>query len=148
MLLKIAPDLTLDQLDDIVRVARDAKIDGMIVSNTTVSRPASLRSKLALETGGLSGLPLFDLSTRQLARVFRRVEGQFLLVGVGGIDGADAAFDKLEAGAALLQLYSALVFEGPGLVSRVKQGLVARLASENTPLHSVTGRKAEQFSRE
>lgn len=148
LLLKIAPDLTLSQLDDIVRVAREAQIDGMIVSNTTVARPGSLRSKLAAETGGLSGEPLFALSTRRLAQVFLRVEGQFPLIGVGGIDGPETAFAKIEAGAALLQLYSALVYEGPGLVTRIKQGLASRLASENAPLGAVIGRKAKDFARE
>ena len=148
LLLKIAPDLTLSQLDDIVRVAREAQIDGMIVSNTTLARPGSLRSRLAAETGGLSGEPLFALSTRRLAQVFLRVEGQFPLIGVGGIDGPETAFAKIEAGAALSQLYSALVYEGPGLVTRIKQGLASRLASENAPLGAVIGRKAKDFARE
>ncbi len=148
LLLKIAPDLTLSQLDDIARVARDAQIDGMIVSNTTVARPGSLRSKLAAEAGGLSGEPLFALSTRRLAQVYLRVEGRFPLIGVGGIDGPETAFAKIEAGAALLQLYSALVYEGPGLVTRIKQGLASRLASENAPLGAVIGRKAKDFARE
>ena len=142
LLLKIAPDMTLDQLDEIVRVARDAKIDGMIVSNTTISRPATLRSPLAKESGGLSGRPLFSLATRRLAETYLRVEGQFPLIGVGGIDGPEAAFAKLEAGASLLQLYSALVFEGPGLISRIKRGLAARLAGENASLPAIVGRRA------
>ncbi len=148
VLLKIAPDLELSQLDGVVRVAREAPIDGMIVSNTTIARPASLRSKLAREAGGLSGAPLFALSTRRLAQVFLRVERQFPLIGVGGIDGADAAFAKLEAGASLLQLYSALVFEGPGLVARVNRGLGARLLRENTALKDVVGREAANYARE
>jgi len=148
LLLKIAPDVTLDQLDAIVRVAREAKIDGMIVSNTTISRPESLRSRLAKEMGGLSGRPLFALSTRRLAQTFLRVERQFPLVGVGGIDGPDAAFAKLEAGASLLQLYSALVFEGPALVLRIKRDLAARLAAENGRFPDVVGRRAAEFAAE
>lgn len=142
LLLKIAPDVTPSQLDDIVRVARDAKLDGMIVSNTTISRPESLRSNLAKEAGGLSGRPLFSLSTRRLAETYLRVEGQFPLIGVGGVDGPEAALAKLEAGASLLQLYSALVFEGPGLVSRIKRDLTARLAVEGASLSSIVGRRA------
>jgi len=148
VLLKIAPDLTLAQLDAIVRVAREARIDGMIVSNTTIARPASLRSKLASEAGGLSGAPLFTLSTQRLAQVFLRVEGQFPLIGVGGIDGPQAAFAKLEAGATLLQLYSALVYEGPALVARIKEGLASRLADENISLDAVIGRKAKDFAQD
>jgi dihydroorotate dehydrogenase len=142
VLLKIAPDLELDQLDAIVRIARDARIDGMIVSNTTISRTASLVSPLAKESGGLSGAPLYSLSTRLLAQTFLRAEGQFPLIGVGGVDGPDAAFAKFEAGATLIQLYSALVFEGPGLVARVKRGLAERLAREKTTLASIAGRSA------
>jgi dihydroorotate dehydrogenase len=126
LLLKIAPDLSLEELDDIVRVARDRGIDGMIVSNTTVSRPASLVSPQAKESGGLSGKPLFELSTRMLAETRQRVEGQFPLIGVGGIDGPQAALAKLDAGATLVQLYSALVFDGPELIARIKRGLLAR----------------------
>jgi dihydroorotate dehydrogenase len=127
LLLKIAPDLSLDELDDIVRVARERKIDGMIVSNTTVSRPANLASSRAKESGGLSGQPLFELSTRMLAETSRRVEGQFPLIGVGGIDGPEAALAKLQAGAILVQLYSALVFDGPELIARIKRGLLGSL---------------------
>ncbi len=147
VLLKIAPDLSLEQLDGIVGVARARRIDGMIVSNTTISRPAALRSPLATESGGLSGAPLFDLSTRMLAETYLRVEGQFPLIGVGGIDGADAAWKKIEAGATLVQLYSALVYEGPGLVARIKRGLVERLEKENVPLAALVGRKAAEVAR-
>jgi dihydroorotate dehydrogenase len=126
LLLKIAPDLSLGELDAIVRVARDRKIDGMIVSNTTVSRPASLVSSYAKEGGGLSGRPLFDLSTQILRETYERVERQFPLIGVGGVDGPEAALAKLEAGATLVQLYSVLVFDGPELIARIKSGLLAR----------------------
>ena len=127
LLLKIAPDLSLEELDGIVRVARDRRIDGMIVSNTTVSRPASLASPNASESGGLSGRPLFQLSTQMLAETHRRVDGQFPLIGVGGIDGPQAAQTKLDAGATLVQLYSALVFDGPELIARIKRGLLASM---------------------
>lgn len=144
LLLKIAPDLDLAELDDIVRVARARGVDGMIVSNTTISRPATLRDPNRTETGGLSGRPAFDISTRMLAETFRRVEGAFPLVGVGGIDGAPAAVAKIEAGASLLQLYSALVFEGVGLVGRIKTGLLRKLDAEKLPsVAALVGRGAK-----
>ncbi|MBB4197412.1 dihydroorotate dehydrogenase (quinone) [Rhodoblastus sphagnicola] len=129
VLLKIAPDLTLADLDDVVRVARERGVDGMIVSNTTLARPDSLRDELSNETGGLSGAPLFALSTQMLAQTFLRVENQFPLIGVGGVDSPEAAWAKIKAGASLIQLYSALVYEGLGLVARIKQGLVEHLRS-------------------
>jgi dihydroorotate dehydrogenase len=147
VLLKIAPDLSLTQLDAIVRVARDLSIDGMIVANTTLARPASLRSKLASESGGLSGAPLFELSTRMLAQTFLRVEGQFPLIGVGGIDSPEAALAKIEAGATLLQLYTALIYE-PVLIGRIKRGLVERLERERTTLAALVGQRAMDFARE
>ena len=101
----------------------------------------------AKEAGGLSGRPLFDLSTRMLAQTFLRVEGQFPIVGVGGVDSAETAFAKIEAGATLLQLYSALVFEGVGLVGRIKRGLVGRMAQEGLEsLTPVVGRKAKDWA--
>jgi dihydroorotate dehydrogenase len=128
VLVKIAPDLSLEGLDDMVQVCRKRGVDGMIVANTTIARPASLKDQAtAKETGGLSGAPLFDRSTRMLTETYVRVEGQFPLVGVGGIASADDAFAKIEAGATLVQLYSALVFKGLGLVGDIKTGLADRL---------------------
>jgi dihydroorotate dehydrogenase len=96
----------------------------MVVGNTTLSRPATLKdTAVAQEAGGLSGAPLFDLSTRMLRETARRVEGRFPLVGVGGITSAATARAKLEAGATLVQLYTGLVFKGPGLVGEIKRGL-------------------------
>jgi dihydroorotate dehydrogenase len=99
----------------------------MIVSHTTISRPDTLRDDARKESGGLSGAPLFALSTRMLAQTYVRVEGQFPLVGVGGVDSPEAAWAKIEAGATLVQLYSALVYEGLGLVDRIKDWLVEHL---------------------
>ncbi|MCI4677204.1 quinone-dependent dihydroorotate dehydrogenase [Rhodoblastus acidophilus] len=127
VLLKIAPDVSLAELDDVVAVARARGVDGMIVSNTTISRSDSLRDEARKETGGLSGAPLFSLATRMLAQTFIRVEGQFPLIGVGGVDSPEAAWAKIEAGATLIQLYSSLVYEGLSLVARIKNGLVAHL---------------------
>ncbi|HEY8007698.1 MAG TPA: quinone-dependent dihydroorotate dehydrogenase [Methylocella sp.] len=133
VLLKIAPDLTLTELDAIVTCARARKIDGMIISNTTVSRRVSLRDPLAAETGGLSGRPLFALSTQLLAQAHLRAEGQFPLIGAGGVESPETALAKLEAGAALVQFYSALVFEGPWLAATIKRGLLQRLEQKSYP---------------
>jgi dihydroorotate dehydrogenase len=128
VLLKIAPDLALAELDDVVGVARSRRIDGMIVGNTTVMRPSTLRdSAHAIEQGGLSGRPLFRLATRMLAETYVRVEGQFPMVGVGGIDSGAAALAKIKAGASLVQLYTGLVFRGLSLVSDIKADLVSFL---------------------
>ncbi|WP_315735815.1 MULTISPECIES: quinone-dependent dihydroorotate dehydrogenase [unclassified Bradyrhizobium] len=128
VLLKIAPDLSLAELDDVVHVARSRGVDGMIVSNTTLARPSSLREQLrAKEQGGLSGRPLFRLSTRMVAETFVRVEGAFPLIGVGGIDTGGAALTKIRAGASLIQLYSSLVYKGLGLVESIKADLTSTL---------------------
>jgi dihydroorotate dehydrogenase len=128
LLLKIAPDLSLQELDDLVAVAKKRDIDGVIVSNTTISRAKDLRDPNAREEGGLSGKPLFALSTWMLTEAFKRVEGAFPLIGVGGIDSAETAWRKLRAGASLLQLYTALTYKGFGVVAEIKRGLSERLA--------------------
>jgi dihydroorotate dehydrogenase len=128
VLLKIAPDLSLADLDEIVGIARARRVDGLIVGNTTVFRPDSLRERAkANEAGGLSGRPLFPLATRMLAETYVRTEGVFPLIGAGGIDSGGAAIAKLRAGANLIQLYSALVFRGLGLVAEIKAALIAAL---------------------
>ncbi len=128
ILLKIAPDLSLAELDDVVGIARSRRVDGMIVGNTTVARPSALRDWRKKEAGGLSGGPLFPLATRMLAETYVRVEGVFPLIGAGGIDSGAAALAKFRAGASLIQLYSALVFNGLGLVAEIKAALIAALA--------------------
>lgn len=130
VLLKIAPDLALADLDDVIDVARARRVDGMIISNTTIGRPKHLRDRAAAEAGGLSGRPLFALSTRMLAESFVRVERAFPLIGVGGVDSGEAALAKIKAGATLVQLYTALVFRGLGLVGEIKQELVRLLRRE------------------
>jgi dihydroorotate dehydrogenase len=130
VLVKIAPDLTESDLDDIVHAAVDSKIAGIIVSNTTIDRPADLPPDLAAETGGLSGAPLFKPSTEILRRVYRLSAGAIPLIGVGGISSADDAYAKIRAGASLVQLYTGLVYQGPGLVARIKSGLAARLRAD------------------
>jgi dihydroorotate dehydrogenase len=127
VLLKIAPDLSLSDLDDVVGIARSRRVDGMIVGNTTVGRPALRDAAKAKETGGLSGRPLFALANRMLAETYVRAEGVFPLIGAGGIDSGTAAMAKIRAGAGLLQLYSGLVFRGLGLVAEIKNTLLAAL---------------------
>ena len=128
VLLKIAPDLSLAELDEVVHVARSRRVDGMVVANTTVGRPSSLRETArAKEPGGLSGRPLFRLSTRMVAETYVRAEGAFPLIGVGGIDSGGAALTKIRAGASLIQLYSPLVFKGLGLVDDIKNDLTSTL---------------------
>jgi dihydroorotate dehydrogenase len=128
VLLKIAPDLGLADLDDVVHIARSRRVDGMIVANTTIGRPPTLREQTRVgEAGGLSGRPLFRLSTRMVAETFVRVEGAFPLIGVGGIDSGGAALTKIRAGASLIQLYSSLVYKGLGLVDSIKADLVSTL---------------------
>lgn len=149
VLLKIAPDLTLEALDAIVATALRRGIDGLIVSNTTVARPASLKeTALAREAGGLSGRPLFAPSTRLLAETYLRVEGRVPLVGVGGIDSAEAAWTKIRAGATLVQLYTALVYQGPALINEIKRGLVRKLEAEGlASLTAAIGRDAAAIAR-
>jgi dihydroorotate dehydrogenase len=128
VLLKIAPDLSLNELDDVVHIARSRRVDGMIVSNTTLARPSTLREQTrAREQGGLSGRPLFRLSTRMVAETYVRAEGAFPLVGVGGIDSGGAALTKIRAGASLIQLYSSLIYKGLGLVDDIKNDLASTL---------------------
>jgi dihydroorotate dehydrogenase len=142
VLLKIAPDLSLNDLDDVVAIVRKRGIDGVIVGNTTLSRPASLQERVkSIEQGGLSGAPLFALSTRMLAETYVRAEGAFALIGAGGIDSGQAALAKIRAGATLVQLYSGLVFRGLSLLGEIKRGLVGALEREKqeslTPLVGV-----------
>lgn len=123
ILVKIAPDLTEEDVADIASVALESDIDGLIVSNTTIERPETLKSRDKAEMGGLSGKPLFAPSTEMLAKVYRATGGKVPLVGVGGISSGADAYAKVRAGASLVQLYSMLVYEGPGLVERVKKDL-------------------------
>ena len=150
ILLKIAPDLSLAQLDEVVQVARARKVDGMIVANTTVARPSSLRDKArAEETGGLSGRTLFRLSTRMVAETYVRAEGAFPLIGVGGIDSGGAALTKIRAGASLIQLYSSLVYKGLGLIDEIKNDLAATLLrTGHDSLSDIVGADAAAITAE
>ena len=147
ILVKIAPDVDLAALDDIVAVARSRGIDGMIVSNTTVTRPQGLADPAAQETGGLSGRPLFALSTRLLAQTYLRADGAFPLIGSGGVDSAAAAYAKIRAGASLTQIYSALIYRGPALVGEILAGLRKLLdADRRSTIAEAVGTDAPDFS--
>ena len=123
LMLKIAPDLDARGLEDIVATALIRRIDGLIVSNTTVARPATLTSRNRGESGGLSGRPLFEPSTRLLARVYLLTGGAMPLIGCGGVEDAETALAKIEAGANLVQLYTGLVIKGHGVVEEILEGL-------------------------
>ena len=127
LLFKIAPDLSLTQLEGIAAAALEGGIDGLIVSNTTITRPHGLKSSDRDEVGGLSGAPLFDLSTEILRIMFRLTAGKIPLVGVGGIRTGQDAYAKIRAGASLVQLYTALIYRGPGLVAALKAELAGCL---------------------
>ena len=129
LLLKIAPDLDAHALDDIAQVVTASRIEGVIVSNTTIARPA-LKGRHAGESGGLSGRPLFLPSTEILRQMRARLPKDIVLIGVGGISSGRDAYEKILAGASLVQLYTALVYQGPGLVGRIKRDLLACLTRD------------------
>ena len=122
VLVKLSPDLSDPDLDDALDVILARKMDGVIATNTTLSR-AGVQSQLAGESGGLSGLPLFDLSLKMVGKIIHRTGGQLPVIGVGGIFNATGVQKMLDAGAVLVQLYTGLIYEGPGLVKRILQDL-------------------------
>jgi len=130
--LKVAPDLNAGDPERIVRAAIDHKIDALIVGNTTVSRPR-LKSRYAGEQGGLSGAPLKALALETLRRFRAASAGEIPLIGVGGISNADDAWERIRAGASLVQLYTAMVYEGPGIAKRIALGLAERVKREGYP---------------
>jgi dihydroorotate dehydrogenase len=128
--LKVAPDLEAEDVRDIAEVALDHRVDAIVVSNTTIARPASLRSCHAGEGGGLSGAPLHDAALQRLRDFRLATRGAIPLIGVGGIANADQAYARIRAGASLIQIYSALVYEGPMLARLINKGLAERLARD------------------
>jgi dihydroorotate dehydrogenase len=128
--LKIAPDLVEAELEDIAAEVLASGIDGVIVSNTTISRPPLKSGAVAAETGGLSGKVLFGRSTTVLARMRRLLGPEIAIVGVGGVDSAETALEKIRAGADLVQLYTGMIFAGPSLPARVVSGMSAALERE------------------
>lgn len=127
IVVKLSPDLAEDEVEPVVKTLLRHGVDGIAVSNTTLARPG-LVDPAATEAGGLSGRPLFHRSTVMLARIHQATKGKVPLIGIGGIDGGEAALAKIEAGATLLQLYTALVYEGPGLIGRIKAYLAQACA--------------------
>ncbi len=132
LLVKIAPDLDTAQMEAIAEVALKLSFDGIIVSNTTISRP-NLLSAEKEQTGGLSGAPLFDLSTQTLAQIYRLTQGKIPLIGVGGVSNLNQLLAKIRAGASLVQIYSALIYEGIDLSARLNKELDNWLAQQNIP---------------
>ena len=128
--LKVAPDLGLGEIERIVEQSRSYGINAIIVSNTTLARPSSLKSKYKIEKGGLSGQPLFDLSTEILRQFYAAAKGKIDLIGVGGVSNGLQAYEKIRAGASAVQIYSALVYEGPGLVNAINTDLLLRLKAD------------------
>ena len=131
LLLKIAPDLRNEDIHEIVDVAVSSGISGIIVSNTTISRPKNLLDAKQHEQGGLSGAPLFELSTQKLAQTFLAAKQRIPIIGVGGVDSAETAYTKVKAGASLIQLYTALIYKGPRLFSEINKGLSDALKNDN-----------------
>src|SRR5579872_3737902 len=125
ILLKIAPDLTHEQLDDIVDIVKETGIAGIIATNTTVVREGLKSGEVASEQGGLSGKPLTERSTEVIRYISKKSNGAFPIIGVGGIHSALDAMDKLKAGAALVQLYTGFIYEGPGLISRINKKILS-----------------------
>ncbi|XP_053843315.1 dihydroorotate dehydrogenase (quinone), mitochondrial isoform X2 [Vidua macroura] len=123
VLVKIAPDLTAQDKQDIASIVCELGVDGLIVSNTTVSRPSSLRSRQRMEPGGLSGKPLRELSTQTIREMYALTQGRVPIIGVGGVSSGQDALEKIRAGASLVQLYTALVYHGPPVVGAVKREL-------------------------
>ncbi|WP_029418124.1 quinone-dependent dihydroorotate dehydrogenase [Brevundimonas bacteroides] len=128
--LKIAPDLTPDEIAMIVQAALAHRIDALIVSNTTLDRPSSLRSRDRAEAGGLSGAPLCEKAHKALIHAAEAAKGRLPLIAVGGIDSGAEAYRRIRAGASAVQIYSALIYGGPGLVGRIKRDLAARLRAD------------------
>jgi dihydroorotate dehydrogenase len=148
LLVKLAPDLVDDDLPEIIGVILANGVEGIVVSNTTLARDGLSDTCFARETGGLSGRPLFARSTRMLARVYRLTEGKLPLIGVGGIDSGEAALAKIEAGASFVQLYTGLVFEGLGLIGRIKQTLVQAIQrTKADSLAPLVGTRAEGWAK-
>ncbi|MEN3930139.1 quinone-dependent dihydroorotate dehydrogenase [Microvirga sp. W0021] len=146
ILLKISPDIDLPFLDRIIATVERRKIHGLVIANTTVARPETLKNTTRKnETGGLSGQPLFVPSTKLLAEAYLRVGKTIPIIGVGGIDSAQTAWAKVRAGATLIQLMTGLVYKGPDLIEEIKQGILHNLGSQS--LSEVIGSGAEEIAK-
>jgi dihydroorotate dehydrogenase len=147
LLIKISPDLTDAEKRDVAQVVLDTGVDGIIVCNTTTSRPADLRSANKAEAGGLSGAPLGRLSTEAVRDMYELTGGRVVIIAVGGVGSGADVYEKLQAGASLVQVYSALTFEGPGLVRRMKEDLTRLLKTDGRTVTGTIGIKADQHHR-
>jgi dihydroorotate dehydrogenase len=148
VLVKIAPDLDERELDDLLDVATTRRIDGLIVSNTTIARPSSLRSVHRREAGGLSGRPLFAPSTKLLAQAHLKLGGAMPLIGCGGIEDAETALAKIEAGASLVQLYTSLALKGIAVIPVILDGLALALDQRGvSSIGALVGTRAAEWAR-
>jgi len=142
LLVKVAPDLGVEERRDVAKVVLEVGIDGVICGNTTMERPESLRSECKKESGGLSGEPLRDMSTKLVRDMFEMTKGEIVIVGVGGVASGKDALDKIEAGASLVQLYTAITYKGPGLGRKCAEELKDLLEKDNVEnIKDVIGRK-------
>lgn len=149
ILLKIAPDLNAAQMDDIAQMLSAHPLDGLIISNTTLARDNLKNTQNQHEAGGLSGAPLFEKSTIMLAKMRQLVGPDLPIIGVGGIDSAKTAIQKLEAGANLLQLYTGMIFQGPDLATKINAGILKHLDRENiSHVSRLTAIKTQQWASE
>jgi len=147
VLVKLAPDLDEEDIAPAMACMLAHKVDGAILTNTTLSRDGVSASPHRGEAGGLSGRPLFARSTRFLAKCYLATEGKLPLIGVGGIDTAEAALAKIRAGASLVQLYTGLIYTGPSLLSDIKSALLAEIEKSASSLASLAGTEAERWAR-
>jgi len=149
ILVKIAPDLSYDGLASVVETCVEEGVQGLIVGNTTISRPHDLKSKHAREAGGLSGLPLQPLSTAMLARAYLLARGRLVLIGAGGVFTGRDALMKIQAGASLVQLYSSFAFHGPALIPKLKSELLAALRDARfAGVQDAVGTKAQELAEQ
>jgi dihydroorotate dehydrogenase len=147
ILVKVAPDLSLEGLASVVETCIATGVQGLIVGNTTISRPAGLKSRHAREPGGLSGRPLQSLSTRMLARACVLAKGRLVLIGAGGVFSGRDALTKIQAGASLVQLYTSFAFHGPALIPRLKGELLAALRDAGfATIQDAIGSNAEELA--
>ncbi len=148
-LVKVAPDLSRDGLASVVETCVEEGVQGLIVGNTTISRPPGLRSRHASEAGGLSGLPLQPLATAMLARAFLLARERLVLIGAGGVFTGRDVLTKIQAGASLVQLYTSFAFHGPALIPRLKAELLAALRDARVAtVQDAIGTKAEELAEQ
>jgi dihydroorotate dehydrogenase len=148
MVVKLAPEIAEDDLPEIVARLLAGGADGIAISNTTLARDGLTEVSLAREAGGLSGQPLFRRSTRMLARVHQLSEGKVHLIGIGGVDSGAAAAAKIAAGASLVQLYTGMIYQGPGLARRINRHLAGELDRRGlSSIGALRGAESERWSR-